>query len=139
MTLPPPPDNYTMFTPRAVAGPHPPDDEPSEKSATWSTLTNSSQLTWAPLDLSPLDNILPLWPFLRPGENFRRNCLSQRRFRKLRRISHSFLTKAALRVRENILSDVECTPPPPPPVRMIPNLPRNKMVLSIRTILNMVN
>ena len=139
MTLPTKTDDYTMFTPRAVAGPSPPSDELSELSATWSTLTNTSQLIWAPLDLSPLDNILPLWPFLRPGENLRRNCLSRRRFRKLRKISHSSLSKAALQVRENILADVECTPPPPPPTRMIPNLSRNKMVLSIRAILNMVN
>ena len=139
MTPPTKTDDYTMFTPRAVVSPSPPSDEPSVSSATWSTLTDSSQLIWAPLDLSPLDNILPLWPYLRPGENLRRNCLSRRRFRKLRKISHSSLTKAALQVRENILEDVESTPPPPPPVRRIPTLPRKKTTLSIRAIMNMVN
>ena len=130
----------TMAPPRHVAELCPPRaDLPSVKSTAWSTLTVPSQLTQASLDLSPLDRILPMRPILSPGVNFRRNCLSRRRFRKLRRISRLSLTKSYLEYRQRVLSHWTCTPPPPPPVRILPLLPPEKTVLSKRIIWTMAN
>lgn len=137
--LPPTIFNTMASTKPAADTSPPPANKPSAKSAPWSTQTEPPQLTQASLDLSPLDNILPLRLFLSPGANYRRNCLSRRRFRKLRKIANLQLSPPVLRFRAALLAPASKLPSSLLPIKRRPLLPPEKVTLTTQTLLTMTN
>ena len=103
--------------------------------AIWTSTILLSKLLRAPLDLTPISQLTSYLPLPSPGENYRRNCLSQRRFRRLRRVSKLHLTKSYLAVRKMFLQPDEKVRSTPPPAQVLPHPP----TLTAKSLLARVN
>ena len=110
-------------------------DDISLWSAIWTSTILLSKLLQAPLDLAPIANFTSYLPLPSPGENYRRNCLSQRRFRRLRRVSKLHLTKPYLEVRRMFLQPDEKVRSTPPPAKVLPHPP----TLTVKSLLARTN
>ena len=110
-------------------------DDISLWSAIWTSTILHSKLTHTPLNFSPITNFYSYLPLPSPGENYRRNNLSQRRFRRLRRISKLTLMESYLEVRTRFLQMDEERQPTPSPAKIPPHPP----TLTVKLLLARTN